>query len=168
MSLRSWLMRLVAPRRARLEELADAPVRVPRVSLVDGAQPLRDALVYLEMELEGDVTDGPTITGGGFYARASATSVGVGYVGPSETGQERELRATELQDRFLGVWQAWQELEPTTRQALSERGLDVEFVVNIRETPIPKSQDQYAPLRAQVGRAIATFCDFDYEGDRPT
>ena len=162
-SLKKWIASSATPRAHRFNEIMNEPERAPLVSLVPNADALRDALVFLKLEVEGDTTDGPQITKGGFYARAGMSGVAAGYQGASETAAEKQLRASELQDRFNGVWEAWHSLSPETQRALEERNLDVDFIVHIRETAVPRSAGEYAPLKAEVERALATFCDYDYD-----
>lgn len=147
-------------RQRKMAAIVNEPLDPVMTSAVRGAEPLRDSLSHLLMELDGGVE------ARGVQSSGSGASVGLGggwsvqvSDGPGQHIHTSRDEGAELDvlTRMRETASAWRSLQPETRSALRDRGVDGEFIDGLLERDPPTNNGEASVLARSVRAALDAF-----------
>ena len=130
------------------KSVLDAPDDPFSRTEVAGAEPLREALVFLRLELIELVHEETTID---LIRNMHNNS-------HEERANDRAYRETRLVEHLGGLGQVWTSLPPETVEALRDRNVVHEDLLALQRKQVPRRPRQARAMLEAINGLLARFC----------
>ena len=135
-------------RRLRMSAVLDAPEGPYTNVLVPGSEPLREALVFLRLELEALVHDDNNVD----FTRLMSNNTAQQRV------EDQAYRETRLIELVGALSEAWAALPPEVSEQLRERGVVYEQLRALQDAPTPRDALGAGAMIQALDGLLARFC----------